>query len=165
MSQTEKFLKDAFAGEAQANRKYADFARKADKEGYIQAARLFTAAAAAESVHATNHLKAQNAIKSTKDNLREAISGEDHEFMSMYPEMIDSAKAEKNKEAEMSFHYANEVEKIHSKLFQKLLSGLSPSQEQFSYYVCPCCGNTVEKEPPAKCPICGADGKLFKRID
>ncbi len=165
MSQTEKFLNDAFAGESQANRKYTDFAKKAEKEGYGQAARLFKAAAAAEAVHATNHLNAQNAIRSTKENLQEAISGEDHEYMSMYPAMIDSAKVEKNKDAEMSFHYANEVEKIHSKLFQKLLSTLSPSQEQFPYYVCPCCGNTVEKEPPTKCPICGADGKLFKRID
>ena len=165
MSQTEKFLKDAFAGESQANRKYTYFALKADKEGHNQAARLFKAAAMAESVHANNHLKALKAIKNTQDNLREAISGEDHEFMSMYPEMIDSAKAEKNKDAEMSFHYANEVEKIHSKLFQKILSSLSSSREQFPYFVCPCCGNTVERNPPAKCPICGADGKLFNRID
>jgi len=97
--------------------------------------------------------------------LQEAISGEDHEFMIMYPEMIDLAKAEKNKDAEMSFQYANEVEKIHPKLFQKLLAGLSSSKEQFPYYVCSCCGNTVKRDPPAKCPICGVDGKLINRID
>lgn len=105
------------------------------------------------------------AIRSTQENLKEAISGEDHEYESMYPEMIDTAKAEKLKDAEMSFYYANEVEKIHSQLFNGLLSNLGKSTDTFPYYVCPRCGNTVGKEPPAVCPVCGADGKLFKRID
>jgi len=165
MSKTQDFLKEAFAGESQANRTYQAFASKADKEGYSQAAKLFRAASEAEAVHANNHLRAAKSIRSTPENLKEAISGEDHEYQIMYPEMIETAKAEKLKDAEMSFYYANEVEMIHSQLFNKLLSNQGKSTETFPYYVCPCCGNTVEKEPPAKCHVCSAEGKLFKRID
>jgi rubrerythrin len=165
MSKTQDFLKEAFAGESQANRRYQAFAAKADKEGYLQAAKLFRAASDAEAVHANNHLRAAKSIRSTQENLTEAISGEDHEYTSMYPEMIETAKAEKLEDAERSFYLANEVEKIHSKLFNKLLSSHGTSTETFPYYVCPVCGNTVEKEPPVKCQVCGADGKLFKRID
>ncbi len=165
MSKTQDCLKEAFAGESQANRRYQAFAAKADKEGYSQAAKLFRAASEGEAVHANNHLRAAKAVRSTLENLSEAIAGEDHEYESMYPEMIETAKAEKLKEAEMSFYHANEVEKIHSKLFNKLLSNQGTSTETFPYYVCPFCGNTVEKEPPVKCQVCGADGKLFKRID
>ena len=165
MSETEKHLKNAFAGESQANRKYTAFALKADKEGFPQAARLFRAAAAAEEVHANNHLRVLKAIKSTKENLQSAISGEDEEWEAMYPGMIETAKAEGNKAAETSFHYANEVEKIHSQLYNKILESLGKSQESFSYYVCPYCGNTVEREAPGVCPVCGAEGKLFSRVD
>jgi len=165
MSDTEKSLKEAFAGESQANRKYTVFAGKADKEGFAQAARLFRAAAAAEAIHAANHLRALKAVKSTKENLEAALSGENEEWEKMYPGMILAAKAEGNKGAEMSFYYANEVEKIHSVLYKKLLGDLGASKESFPYFVCPYCGNTVEKEAPGKCSVCGADGKLFERID
>jgi rubrerythrin len=165
LSNTETFLKDAFAGESQANRKYSAFAAKADKEGFNQAAKLFRAAAAAEEVHANNHLKVLKGIKSTKENLQVAISGEDDEWEKMYPEMIRTAKEEGKKDAEMSFFYANEVEKIHSQLYKKLLGDLGTTQDIFPYFVCPYCGNTVEREAPGVCPICGAEGKLFKRID
>jgi len=165
MSKTQDFLKEAFAGESQANRKYQAFAAKADKEGYSQAAKLFRAASEAEAVHANNHLEAMKAILSTPENLEGAISGEDHEYESMYPEMIETAKAEKIKDAEMSFYLANDVEKIHSRLFDKLLSNQGTSTEMFPYYVCPFCGNTVKHEAPAACSVCGADGKLFKRVD
>ncbi len=165
MSKTQDFLKEAFAGESEANRTYQAFAAKADKEGYAQAATLFRAASEAEAVHANNHLRAMKGIRSTRENLIEAISGEDHEYTSMYPEMIETAKDEKARDAEMSFYMANEVEKIHSKLFNKLLANQDTSAETYPYYVCPYCGNTVEKEPPAKCQVCGADGELFNRID
>ncbi|HYA33327.1 MAG TPA: rubrerythrin family protein [Candidatus Bathyarchaeia archaeon] len=165
MSKTDEFLKEAFAGESQANRRYQAFAAKADREGYAQVAKLFRAASEAEGVHANNHLKALKAIGSTLDNLKAAISGEDHEYESMYPEMIETAEAEKAKAAETSFHDANEVEKIHSKLFNKLLAVQGKTAETFPYYVCPVCGNTVENEPPETCPICGTAGELFKRID
>jgi rubrerythrin len=165
MSKSEQYLNEAFAGESQANRKYLAFAAAADKEGYPQAAKLFRAAAEAETVHAHNHLRVLKGIKSTKENLQEAVKGETHEFKSMYPEMISAAKAEGNKEAERSFHFANEVEKIHAQLYQKLLDNLGASKEVYSYYVCPVCGYTSEKEPPGNCPICWTAGKMFKKID
>jgi len=165
MSKTQDFLKEAFVGESQANRKYQAFAAKADKEGYTQAAKLFRAASEAEAVHANNHLRVMKGVLSTPENLKAAISGEDHEYEWWYPEMIETARIEKQKSAEMSFHDANEVEKVHSQLFNKLLANQGKSTETFPYYVCPICGNTVENEPPEKCQVCGTEGELFKRID
>jgi rubrerythrin len=165
MSKSEQSLKEAFAGESQANRKYLAFAVKADQEGKPQVARLFRAAAEAETVHAHNHLRALNGIRTTKENLQEAIAGETHEFKKMYPEMIEAAKAEGHKAAEKTFTYANSVEKIHAQLYQNLLDGLGSPQGNYPYYVCPVCGNTVEKEPPGTCPICGTKGEMFRRID
>jgi len=165
MSKTEQSLKEAFAGESQANRKYLAFAAKADQEGYGQVARLFRAAAEAETVHAHNHLRALNGIKSTKENLQEAIAGETHEFKKMYPEMLEAAKAEGNRQAERTFHFANEVEKVHAKLYQNLLDNLGKSQETYPYYVCPVCGFTADKNPPGTCPVCGTKAETFKKID
>jgi rubrerythrin len=165
MSKTEQHLKEAFAGESQANRKYLAFAAKADQEGFPQVARLFRAAAEAETVHAHSHLRVLGGIKSTKENLQEAIAGETHEFKSMYPEMIQAAKAEGNKQAERTFQFANEVEKVHAQLYQKLLDGLGKPLENYPYYICPVCGYTAEKEPPGLCPVCGAKGEMFKKIE
>jgi rubrerythrin len=165
MGKTEQYLKEAFAGESQANRKYLAFAAKADQEGYPQVARLFRAAAEAETIHAHNHLRALDAIKTTKENLQEAIAGETHEFKSMYPGMIDTAKGEGQKVAERTFRFANEVEKEHARLYQKLLDNLGKPQENYSYYVCPVCGYTSEKEAPGICPVCGAKGEMFRRMD
>ena len=165
MSKSEDYLKEAFAGESQANRKYLAFAAEADKGGYLQAAKLFRAAAEAETIHAHNHLRVLKGVKSTKENLQEAISGETHEFQKMYPEMIAAAKAEGNKDAERSFSYANDVEKVHARLYQNMLDNLGTSKEVYSYYICPVCGYTAEKEPPSSCPVCGTSGKLFKKID
>jgi rubrerythrin len=164
MAKTEQFLKEAFAGESQANRKYLAFATKAEQEGYPQVARLFRAAGEAETVHAHNHLRVLKGIRTTKENLQEAIAGETHEFKKMYPEMIETAKAEGQKEAVRTFSFANEVEKIHAQLYQKFLDNLGKSQDNFPYYVCPVCGNTVEKDPPGTCPICGTKGEMFKKI-
>jgi rubrerythrin len=165
MAKAEESLKEAFAGESQANRKYLAFAAKADQEGYAQVARLFRAAAEAETVHAHNHLRALKGIRGTKENLQEAIDGETHEFKKMYPEMIQAAKAEGHKDAERSFHLANEVEKIHAQLYQKLLDKLGGLQENIPYYVCPVCGYTAEKEALGTCPVCGTKGEKFKKID
>jgi rubrerythrin len=165
MAKTEQFLKEAFAGESQANRKYLAFAAKADQEGFPQVARLFRSAAEAETVHAHNHLRALNGIHSTRENLQAAISGETHEFKTMYPEMIEAAKAEGQKAAERSFNYANLVEKVHAQLYQKLLDSLGKSQENYFYYICPVCGYTAEKEPPGTCPVCGAKSEMFKKIE
>ena len=165
MTKTEQSLREAFAGESQANRKYLAFAAKADQEGYPQAARLFRAAAEAETVHAHAHLRVLNGIRSTKENLEEAIQGETHEFKSMYPEMIEAAKAEGQKAAERSFTYANAVEKIHADLYQALHDSLGKSADNYPYYVCPVCGMTVEKEAPDTCPVCGAKGSVFKKVE
>jgi rubrerythrin len=164
-SQTEKNLKEAFAGESQANRKYLAFAAKADQEGYSQAARLFRAAAAAETVHAHNHLRALKAIRTTRENIQEAVAGETHEFKAMYPAMIESARAEGNKEAERSFTYANEVEKIHARLYEQMLVELAGTGATYPYYVCPVCGYTAEAEAPEVCPVCGAKGKMFSKVE
>ena len=165
MSKTDDYLNEAFAGESQANRKYLAYAAKADQEGYPQVARLFRAAAEAETVHAHNHLRALKAIGGTKENLQDAINGETHEFKHMYPEMIEAAKAEGHKDAERSFSYANEVEQIHAQLYQKMLEGLGGKQEDYPYYVCPVCGYTAEKEPPDTCPVCGTKGDKFKKVN
>jgi len=166
MSKTEGNLKEAFAGESQANRKYLAFADKAEKEGFSQAARLFRAAAEAETVHAHNHLRALKAILSTKENLQAAVSGETHEFVNMYPDMIAEAEKEGNKEAKQSFVWANEVEKIHAGLYQKMLDDLEKAGcGDTPYFVCPCCGFTAEGEAPGKCPVCGVFGTIFKMID
>lgn len=165
MSKTEQYLKEAFAGESQANRRYLAFAAKADEEGFPQVARLFRAAAEAETVHAHNHLRALKGIRGTRENLGEAIAGETHEFKKMYPEMIEAAKAEGEKEAERTFSYANAVEKIHAALYQKLLDTLGPGQESYPYYVCPVCGYTAEKEAPESCPVCGAKRERFRKIE
>jgi rubrerythrin len=166
MASAEDYLKEAFAGESQANRKYLAFADKADKDGYRQAARLFRAAAAAETIHAHNHLRALKAIGTTEDNLKDAIKGETHEFKSMYPEMLKQAKSEGHADAERSFGYALEVEKVHGRLYQEMLDNLEKAgKEDYPYYVCPVCGHTVGKEAPETCPICGTKGSMFKRID
>jgi rubrerythrin len=164
MSKTEKNLAEAFAGESQANRRYLAFAKQADKEGYPQVAKLFRAAAEAETVHAHAHLKVLGGIKTTAENLKEAIAGETHEFKSMYPGMLATAKEEGNKAAERSFAYANEVEKIHAGLYQKALDNLAGLKET-DYYVCSVCGYTCENEPPDTCPVCKAKAKAFFRVD
>lgn len=149
-----------------ANRKYLAFAEKADQEGYPQAARLLRAAAEAETIHAMNHLKAMKAVKSTKENLREAIAGETQEFKEMYPAMIKTAEDEGDRAAERSFSYANEVEEIHARLYHQMMENLEAKKEEsYPYYICPVCGMTAEREPPEKCPVCGVRGERFKRID
>ena len=167
MTKTEENLKAAFAGESRANRRYLAFARKAEEEGFTQVAKLFKAAAEAETVHALNHLRIIGEIKSTLENLGTAVSGETFEFEKMYPEYIDVAKKEGNKQAAWSFDVANKVEQIHAKLFNKAIEALKSKKalEQVDYYVCGVCGNTIEGAPPDKCPICGSPKEKFFKPD
>ncbi len=164
---TQENLQSAFAGESQANRRYLFFADKAEREGHPQVARLFRAAAEAETAHARNHLVAMDGVGSTKDNLLAAVMGEHYEFTRMYPPFIAQAESENNKRAEVSFEYANEVEQIHHGLFQKALDALKAGQQlkDEPYFVCPVCGNTVAGKAPEKCPICGTPGSKFKRVE
>ncbi len=164
MATTKENLQEAFAGESQANRKYLAFAKKADMEGYPQIAKLFRAAAAAETVHAHAHLNAMGGVKTTAENLKAAIEGETHEFKNMYPAMIQTAKDENEKIAERSFTYANAVEKVHAELYQKALDNMD-NLEDTDYYVCSVCGYTCANEPPEQCPVCGSKPKAFSKID
>jgi rubrerythrin len=159
-------LKAAFAGESQANRKYLAFAEKAEKEGFPQVGKVFRAAAAAETVHAHNHLRAMEGIKDTVSNVKSAIDGEHHEFSEMYPEFLENAKKEGHKNAERTFWWANEVEKIHHKIYSEALKAVEsgkdmPAQDVF---VCSVCGMTVEGKAPDTCPVCGATHDKFEKI-
>lgn len=167
MSNTKENLELAFAGESQANRKYLFFADKADEEGNKRIARLFRAAADAETVHARNHLRVMQGIKSTKENLIAAIGGENHEFTEMYPAFIKQAQTEGEKKAVDSFDLANKVEQIHHRLYQDAFDRLEKGKamELKPFYVCQYCGNTVEGEAPEKCPVCGAPKRMFKLIE
>ncbi len=163
-SKSESNLYEAFAGESQANRKYLAFADKADAEGQKQVAKLFRAAAAAETVHAHAHLRTAGGISTTADNLKEAIAGETEEFVSMYPKMIEEAISEGQDAALRSFKFANDVEKVHAALYQKAFENLG-NNEEVDYYVCKVCGNTIEGEPHGPCAVCSAGPVAFFKVD
>ena len=157
-------LQAAFAGESQANRTYLAFAARADAEGRPQIAKLFRAAAAAETVHAHAHLRVMGGVKDTKENLKAAIAGEAHEFKEMYPGFIREAEAEGNKAAVTTFRNANAVEKTHHDLYSKALDALTAGNDlpSASIYVCDVCGHTHVGDAPDKCPVCGAMKAKFK---
>lgn len=165
MSKTIENLQEAFAGESQANRRYLAFAKKAADEGYPVVARLFRAVAAAETVHAHNHLRIMGGVGDTKENLAAAISGENYEITTMYPDFIKSAEAEEEKRALTSFKWAWDVEKEHEELFKAALKDLGAEAKDIEIYVCPVCGHTHIGTPPEKCPVCGAPQKRFEKID
>ena len=165
MSKTEENLRAAFAGESQTNRRYLAFSAKADQEGYPQVARLFRAAAEAETFHAHNYLQALQGILSTRENLEQAISVESNAYQNLYPRMMETARAEGSAEAERLFQHALEAEKAHAQLFQALLDALGSAQEEYPYYVCIGCGFTVQRQPPGSCRACGAGGQGFKGVD
>jgi len=167
MAKTDENLKAAFAGESQANRMYLAFAEKADEESLPQIAKLFRAAAEAETVHAHNHLRVMAQVKSTLDNLGTAVSGETYEFKKMYPEFMAEAKKEGNKPALLSFDYANKVEQIHANLYQKAIDALKNKKDlpKADMYVCPVCGNTFEGNIPDMCPICATLKEKFMKIN
>ena len=159
-------LQAAFAGESQANRKYLAFAAKADAEGRAQIAKLFRAAAAAETVHAHAHLRVLGGVKDTKQNLQAAIAGEAYEFQEMYPAFIKEAEAEGNKAALTTFRNANTVEKTHHELYSKALEALEAGNDlpPAAIYVCDICGHTHVGGAPDKCPVCGAPQSKFKEV-
>jgi len=162
-TQTEMNLLQAFAGESQANRKYLAFAKQAEKEGHAQVAKLFRAAAEAETVHALAHLRALGEIGATEDNLRAAIAGETFEYMQMYPPMIEKAGEEGHVAAKRSFTYANSVEMVHASLYKQALD-LMDALKETDYYVCSVCGYTCAEEAPSACPVCGSAAGVFYRV-
>ncbi len=163
---TKENLMEAFAGESQANRKYLAFAKKADKDGFPQIAKLFRSAAEAETIHAHAHLNALDGVKSTEENLKEAIAGEGHEFNSMYPGFVETAVSENNKRAEVSFKNAMAVEKIHYDLYSEALKILESGKDMNNsdIYVCTVCGNTVIGDAPDKCSICNVPKDKFYKV-
>ena len=156
----------AFAGESQANRRYLAFAKKAETDGYPAVAKLFRAAAEAETVHAHAHLRAAGGIRGTAENLEEAIAGEHYEFTDMYPGMIETAKEEGATVALRGFEYANEVEKEHHDLYNQALTAVEAGHdiEDLAIYVCPVCGHTEVGALSEKCPICGVPGSTFIEV-
>ena len=166
MSKTTENLQEAFAGESQANRKYLAFAKRAEAEGLPQIARLFRAAAAAETVHAINHLKALEGVLSTAENLAVAIGGENYEVVSMYPPMLATAAEEADRKAERSFRLALEVEKVHEELYRKAAEALAKGQDapETEYYVCPICGYTHEGPLNGMCPVCKTPADKFEKV-
>lgn len=162
MSKTQKNLMDAFAGESQANRKYLAFAEVADKEGLPQVAKLFRAAAAAETVHAHAHLRNAGHIGTTVENLQAAFDGETYESTVMYPDMIKDAEAEGNVAVAKYFGYANTVEKVHAGLYAKAMQDMQ-SLAAVDYYVCKVCGYTHEGACE-KCVVCGAMASAFFKV-
>jgi rubrerythrin len=166
MSKSIDNLKAAFAGESQANRKYTAFAKKADQEGYPQIARLFRAAAAAETVHALNHLRAMDGVKGTAENLEVAIAGENYEVVSMYPTMFSEAQTEGDKRASQTFNYALQTEKVHEMLYRQAAESFAQGKDlpAKEYYICPVCGMTHEGPMPGRCPVCSTPGEKFEKI-
>ncbi len=161
MSKTQDNLAEAFAGESQASRKYHHFAAAAEQEGFKQVARLFRAAALAETIHAGNHLKAMGGVNSTRENLQTAIEGEHYEVTTMYPAFHKESEEEGDKKASRTFNYAWEVEKEHEELYKKALANLSESNEMMEIYVCPICGHTHVGKPTGNCPVCNTLATKF----
>jgi rubrerythrin len=163
---TKENLEAAFAGESQANRTYLAFAKKADADGMGQVAKLFRAAAHAETIHAHAHLRVLGGVKETADNLQAAIDGEGHEFKEMYPGFVSEAEAEGNKGAEISFKNALAVEEIHHGLYSKALESVQGGSDLAAskIVVCEICGCTIEGDAPEKCPVCGAPAAKFTEI-
>jgi len=165
MPTTVENLKVAFAGESQANRKYLAFARQAEKEGYSQIAKLFRAAADAETIHALAHLTNMSGVGSTLENLRSAVAGETYEFTEMYPPMVEQAQRESHR-ARTMLGFANAAEKVHAGLFQQALAALEAGADlsKMDVYLCPVCGDVEFGAPPEKCPVCGAPASRYQKV-
>jgi rubrerythrin len=166
-------LRNAHGGESMAHMRYLIWADLAEKQGFPNVARLFRAIASAETVHASNHFRelkdqfgdalctsmAVFGAGRSSQNLQGGIIGETYEITEMYPTYLETAKFQKEKGAELSFHYALEGEKTHRALFQKVKESIDSGAGDMRLgpvRVCTVCGWTYEGDMPEKCPICGA---------
>ncbi len=162
MATTLDNLKDSFAGESQANQKYRAFAKKAEREGFPNVARLFRTAAEAERIHAEGHLAAMEKVGATADNLQAAIEGETYEYKEMYPPMLDQAVADEHKARRM-FGYAVEAEAVHARLYALALEAVKQGKDltEVEFYLCPVCGNIEMGKPTEPCKVCGTKPDKF----
>ena len=165
MGSTEKNLKEAFAGESQANQKYRAYALKAEQDGYPNIARLFRTTAEAERIHAAGHLRALAGIGSTAENLRSAIDGETYEFTEMYPPMLRQAEDDDH-QAKRMFGYAVKAEAVHARLYKLALEAATRGEDltETDFYLCPVCGHIEFGKPAEACPICGAKASAFVQV-
>jgi rubrerythrin len=159
-------LKEAFAGESQANQKYRAFAKKAEQEGFPNVARLFRTTAEAERIHAEGHLRASAGVGSTRENLQAAIDGETYEYTTMYPPMLQQAQAEGHR-AKLMFGYAVKAEAVHAELYKRALEAIDQAKDlgEVRFYLCPICGHIEFGAAPEACPICGTAGTRFIQAD
>ncbi|PKO22757.1 MAG: rubrerythrin [Chloroflexi bacterium HGW-Chloroflexi-1] len=154
MTTTLDNLKEAFAGESQANQKYRACAKKAEQDGLLNIARLFRTTAEAERIHAEGHLKSLDGVGSTAENLQAAINGETYEFTTMYPPMLAQAEADDHK-AKRMFGYAVQAEAVHVKLYKMALEAAKQGKDlDVEFYLCPVCGYIEIGQPTEACPIC-----------
>ncbi|MBU0561719.1 MAG: rubrerythrin family protein [Bacteroidetes bacterium] len=165
MMATKDNLKEAFAGESQANQKYRAFAKKAEKDGFTNIAILFKTTAEAERIHAEGHFAALDGIVSTAENLQTAIDGETYEYTEMYPPMLQEAEDENHK-AKRMFNYAVAAEKVHAELYKLALEAVKNGKDLdgVEIYLCPVCGNIELKKPQEKCPICNLPVEKYIQV-
>lgn len=173
-------MHDAFKGETTAHFKYAAYSEKAAAEGHPEIALLFKAASEAEAIHAQNHkvvlirmgetvseITPEFTVKTTPENLKDAIEGETYEFFTMYPEFIKNANDAGNYMAQISCTYAYKVEQKHRDFYIAALAALEAGTENTLatvYYLCPTCGNTYATTAPSRCEISMTDSKLFIKV-
>jgi rubrerythrin len=159
-------LKEAFAGESQANRKYAAFAEQAESDGFRNVAKLYRAASEAEAIHARKMIRVLGGVGTTMENLKKSVEGETHEFKSLYPAFIKEAESEKKSEAVTAFTYAMKAEEVHADLYKKAMDAIMGKRDLnvAKIFICPVCGNIFFGEPPEKCPICSIFKKKFQEI-
>ena len=163
MSKTEKDLMDAFAGESQANRRYLAYSQRAEDEFLHGVAKLFRAIAEAETIHAIKHLRTADKVKSTKENLEDAIAGETHEFKTMYPEMIAHAKEEGHNRPKSG-------SSTQTRWKPSTLSSIKKRLPIRTNFRCRITGSAKfaatpqRKKRPDVCPVCGANTKAFFKV-
>jgi rubrerythrin len=166
-------LQNAHGGESMAHMRYLIWGNLAEKQGSPNVARLFRAIASAETIHASNHFRelkdqfgdslcasmAVFGVGTTSQNLQGGINGETYEITEMYATYLETAKFQKEKGAELSFHYALEGEKTHRALFQKAKERIDSGAGDIDLgpvRVSSVCGWTHEGDMSGKCPVCGA---------
>lgn len=166
MPDTTENLKTAFAGESQAHQKYRAFAKKAEKEGFPNIAKLFRTTAEAERIHAEGHFNALDGVASTAENLKAAIGGETYEFTVMYPPMLAQAEAEGSKARRM-FGFAVKAEEVHARIYKLALEAAASGKDLSTseFFLCPVCGHVEVGKRPEVCPICNVKGDKYVLVD